>query len=214
MPVKKPTTLRILESACRIFAEKGYRDTTILDISNDAKANVAAVNYHYGSKSKLYYAVWTYAAKSMEEESDQTLIDLAANPEQWLRQYISNRVHSIFSKGKGGYFARIVRREVADPTPLAFKLHDEFLLPGRKKLETVIKNLLGIGATKIHIKYCTANVMGLYVFLNIGRDTKNRFAASRGFSAKEAEEIAKQTSDFAMSGILGLKDRIQKEQCK
>jgi TetR/AcrR family transcriptional regulator, regulator of cefoperazone and chloramphenicol sensitivity len=47
------TRQRLLESACQIFANKGYRDTTIADISELAGTNVAAVNYHFGDK-ELY----------------------------------------------------------------------------------------------------------------------------------------------------------------
>ena len=36
---------KLLESACRIFAEKGYRDATVAEICEAAGANVAAINY-------------------------------------------------------------------------------------------------------------------------------------------------------------------------
>ena len=41
---------RLLDAAGAIFADKGFRDATTAEICRRAKANIAAVNYHFGSK--------------------------------------------------------------------------------------------------------------------------------------------------------------------
>ena len=48
------TRQRLLEPASEVFAQKGFRDATIAEICREAGANVAAVNYHFGSKGELY----------------------------------------------------------------------------------------------------------------------------------------------------------------
>ncbi|MCK5378520.1 MAG: TetR/AcrR family transcriptional regulator [Acidobacteria bacterium] len=48
------TRERILSSAEKLFAEQGYDSTSIRDITAEAECNVAAVNYHFGGKDKLY----------------------------------------------------------------------------------------------------------------------------------------------------------------
>ena len=59
---KKPNTqARLLESASYIFAEKGFRDATIAEICERAGANLAAVNYYFRSKEKLYIEAWRSA---------------------------------------------------------------------------------------------------------------------------------------------------------
>ena len=45
---------RILLAAGREFAERGYEAATIRDICTAAGANVAAVNYYFGDKHRLY----------------------------------------------------------------------------------------------------------------------------------------------------------------
>ena len=44
---------RILEAAERLFALKGFKDTTIAQLACEAKVNLAAVNYYFGSKRSL-----------------------------------------------------------------------------------------------------------------------------------------------------------------
>ena len=44
----------ILENACKVFAEKGYRDATHAEICRCAGTNVASINYYFGSKENLY----------------------------------------------------------------------------------------------------------------------------------------------------------------
>jgi len=49
--------LRLVEAAEKLFAEKGFEAVSVRDITKEAGANVAAVNYHFGSRDGLVIAV-------------------------------------------------------------------------------------------------------------------------------------------------------------
>lgn len=51
------TRLALLDSARKLFAERGYRGTSIKAITTDAQANLGAVTYHFGTKETLYHEV-------------------------------------------------------------------------------------------------------------------------------------------------------------
>ncbi|MBQ91286.1 MAG: hypothetical protein CL441_07730, partial [Acidimicrobiaceae bacterium] len=51
------TKQRILDAAERLFADHGFPATSMRDITNEADVNLAAVNYHFGSKEALLIAV-------------------------------------------------------------------------------------------------------------------------------------------------------------
>jgi AcrR family transcriptional regulator len=45
---------RLLDAAEKLFSERGFADTSVRDITAEANCNVAAVNYYFGGKDKLY----------------------------------------------------------------------------------------------------------------------------------------------------------------
>ena len=55
------TRKRILDAACIVFSNKGFRDATIGDICKLAGSNSASVNYHFGDKESLYIETWRQA---------------------------------------------------------------------------------------------------------------------------------------------------------
>lgn len=53
------TIERILNSASALFAARGYSETSLRTITSAANVNLAAVNYHFGSKRTLIKAVFS-----------------------------------------------------------------------------------------------------------------------------------------------------------
>ncbi len=71
------TKARLLLAGRKIFAKNGREKATIRDICALAGANVASVNYHFGSKEKLYVAV---LQEYIERENRRNPRDLGTTP--------------------------------------------------------------------------------------------------------------------------------------
>lgn len=69
------TVERILDAAEILFAEKGFAETSLRLITSKAKVNLAAVNYHFGSKKSLIQAVFSRFLEplclNLDEELDR-----------------------------------------------------------------------------------------------------------------------------------------------
>lgn len=52
------TVVRILDAAEHLFADRGFAETSLRTITGRAGVNLAAVNYHFGSKKALIQAVF------------------------------------------------------------------------------------------------------------------------------------------------------------
>ncbi|MDD1606663.1 MAG: TetR/AcrR family transcriptional regulator, partial [Methylococcaceae bacterium] len=61
IPPALKTQERLLIAASRMFADKGYQETTIAGICEQAQTNIASVNYHFKDKENLYLQAWRYA---------------------------------------------------------------------------------------------------------------------------------------------------------
>ena len=59
---------KLLDAAEQLFAEKGFEAVSVRDITQLAKANVAAVNYHFGSRDGLLTLVMMRYMTPVNEE--------------------------------------------------------------------------------------------------------------------------------------------------
>lgn len=57
MADRSDTKTRILDAAEKLFAERGFSETSLRLITSKAEVNLASVNYHFGSKKELIRAV-------------------------------------------------------------------------------------------------------------------------------------------------------------
>lgn len=71
---------RLLDAAEQLFADKGFEVVSVRDITQMAKANVAAVNYHFGSRDGLIALVVTRYITPVNEER---LVRLEALERKW-----------------------------------------------------------------------------------------------------------------------------------
>ena len=62
------TRERILRAAMLHFSSEGYAGASVRAITQDAEANLAAVNYHFGSKLELMKAVVRYHVNPVNED--------------------------------------------------------------------------------------------------------------------------------------------------
>src|SRR5260221_2514212 len=111
------TRARLLEAAGEVFAEKGFRAATIREIIKRAKANVAAVNYHFGDKERLYTAVLRYSHQCAGElfPTDSGL-GSQAPARQRLHAFVRGLILRVLDKGRPAWHGKLMRQEVAEPT--------------------------------------------------------------------------------------------------
>lgn len=62
------TKQRLIEAAEALFADEGFDRVSVRDITNKAAANVAAVNYHFGSREGLVAVVMARYTNPVTEE--------------------------------------------------------------------------------------------------------------------------------------------------
>lgn len=200
------TKERLIEAACPIFAEKGYRNATVAEICEAADANIAAVNYHFGDKESLYDAVWR---RAFETSSSTYPIDgsLPENPvlEDYIYSYANAILHRTFSEGSAGLFPKLLHQEMSHPTLALERIADEVLKPQSMFLGKVVHAALDGQVGEEKIRLCMRSIIGQCAFYNFGRILRERVIGKKTLSEKEIEQVARHVARFSMGGLNAVK---------
>ena len=119
------TKARILDAAETLFMEHGFEATSLRLITAAAGVNLAAVNYHFGSKEELFQAVLTCRLDPMNQARVALLerYERAAAPdplpaERILAALFIPALTLARDPARGGSnFLRLLGRAYADPAP-------------------------------------------------------------------------------------------------
>jgi AcrR family transcriptional regulator len=124
MKQKGDTRSRILDVAEKLFGEHGLERVSIRDITTQAKVNLAAVNYHFGSKEDLIAAVFERRIVPVNKARLAALdrVERSAGGgipklEDILEAFIRPALQSALKPSKGGAaFASLFGRCLSEPS--------------------------------------------------------------------------------------------------
>ena len=108
---------RLLQAAFEVFAEQGFKTTTVRDICCRADVNLASVNYYFGSKQELYNEVCRYSCGAEGEAPRVFPIDEKEAPEGKLSSFIHQFMRTVLLSGSSSLQGKIMAREMMEPTP-------------------------------------------------------------------------------------------------
>lgn len=143
------TKTRLLDAAEQLFSQQGFANTSLRNITTAADANLAAANYHFGSKEALLSAVLERRFLPLNEERRRQIDEVLAQAEksgraprteELLRAFIEPTLDFRQSDEGAKEFVKLVGRSLtaADPVvrerviglvqPLFVQLHQAICL--------------------------------------------------------------------------------------
>lgn len=129
---------RLLEAAGPVFAEHGFRGATVRQICRAAKANVGAVNYHFGDKDHLYRAVLRFAFEQMNARNPTPFAWPAETPVAVkLREFVRAFLGRLMSAGDS-WHGQLLARELAEPTGALREVAHDHMQPKMMTLDGII----------------------------------------------------------------------------
>lgn len=203
------TKERILEEACKVFAEKGYRDATHAEICRRAGTNVAAVNYYFASKESLYRAVFEHLTRKAERlyPLDGGL-SAASPPPRRLHAFIHAHLRRMFDPELLGDLHRIRMAEMFDPTGLIEELLAHQLARDRDHVQRILRDLLGPRESQRDVEWCEMSIVGqCFVAAPGPRDKGPRDIF--GLEAAEVDRLAEHILRFSLAGVKAIRRKSQ-----
>lgn len=199
---KESTRTRVLKSACAVFAEKGYRDATVAEICERAGANVASVNYHFRDKESLYAEVWRDAHRRAFEAypPDGGLSD-DAPAEQRLSAHVRALLHRVLCPGEAGQFARLLLREMVEPTSALQGILDEAIRPQRDRGIRIVRELLGEEASEYQVRLTVMSIVNQCLAFAFTKPVREHFSGRADLEEAHMEKLADHVLRFSLAGI-------------
>lgn len=189
---------RILEAAGRLIAASGFADTTSKVIAAEAGADLASINYHFGSRGGLYEAVLAEAHRELI--SVDTLRRIAAldePPEDKLRRIISGLVEAATSHE--GWPARVLGRELLLPSVHIRVLRETELPPKLAIVLGVLSEITGIPPGDPALFRCFISVAAPCAMLVVaGRSLS---ILGEDFIDMPREVLVRHLHGFSMAGL-------------
>ena len=88
---------KILDAAEKLFSDNGFNGTSLREITSLAEVNLAAVNYHFGSKKELIKAVMSRYMNELSPRLISTLENVQAKEQPTLTEVFSAFVEPLLA---------------------------------------------------------------------------------------------------------------------
>jgi AcrR family transcriptional regulator len=205
-PSPAETRRQLLEAAGAVFAEAGFRDATVREICRRAGANIAAVNYHFGDKEKLYVEVLRYAhGRALEKYPPLLGVAADAPPEKKLRAFVHSLLLRIFDKGPTAWHGKLMSREMIEPTAALDSLVEERMRPMAGQLWQIVADILGCPLNHERVRLCAFSVVSQCVFYHHCRAVVSRlFPKDEALDAAGIERLADHITRFSLAAMKNL----------
>jgi AcrR family transcriptional regulator len=200
-PADQDTRGRLLDAAIRLFAEAGFKRVTVRAICRAARANVAAVNYHFRDKLGLYREVTEAGIAMMQETTDlAAAAAVGRTPEEQLRAYVTVVTERLVGPSSHEWVHRFIAREMIDPTPALSSLVDRGMRPRLDHLAEIIGGLLNLPPDHPQVVACVTSVHAQILLFRSNPITQRLRAKTKTAPASPAE-IAAHIATFSLAGI-------------
>src|SRR5437879_8173243 len=145
----KDTRSRILDVAEELFSEQGFDRVSIRDITKKARVNLAAINYHFGSKEDLIAAIFEREFVPVNEARLAALDAVQhsgkkdAKLEDILEAFVRPTVRCSIGKPKGEKaFSKLFGRCLSEPSPEIEALLKRQFEPLVGRMDSALKKAL------------------------------------------------------------------------
>jgi len=197
----RETRERLLHASEQLFAARDFRDVTVRDIARAARANVAAVNYHFGDKLGLYREVLQVAIDAIRETNEAGRRAAEGHaPAEKLRRYLAVFLRRVLNP-EYETVHRLIQREIDHPTPAMDALVEQAARPRLEFLSGVVAELMECDPGDPRVLRCVASTLAQTIIWI----RKNPIAERLGFVFKPTPEnieaAARHIADFSVAGI-------------
>ena len=188
---------RLLDAAGHEFAEKGFEGATVRSISDRAGVNLAAINYHFGDKERLYEAVLLLAHETRPVVApDPPDMD----PRESLRRYVAHFLEDVVYQQATSWHQGVMVRELATPSKASDRLIDESFRPRFEQLTALLRRLRpDLDARRVHA--VAFSLVAQCLHYKLSRSVSERIIGVAAFEALDAAYLVEHITGVILAAL-------------
>ena len=199
---------KILDAAEALFMEHGFEATSLRSMTATAGVNLAAVNYHFGSKEALFQAVLTRRLDPMNQERVDLLSQLERDAghqalpcHRILAAMFIPALKLARDRERGGKdFLRLLGRAYADPAPFIRKFLAEQYAVMIARFKTAFGRALP-DLPKRELSWRLHFIMGALSYTLAGTDALRLIAELAPAETANDELLLRRLAPFLLAGL-------------
>jgi AcrR family transcriptional regulator len=201
------TRRRLIDAAVRIFGESGYHAAGTRELADAARANQAAIPYHFGGKDGLYRAAAEHVASTARAALGPVLDRVAcARPATLGRAALRELARELFGglargllgpEGEAFHAAAFIVREQTEPGPAFDVLYDGYLRALHEAITEVVAAARGLGPRTVRAAIEAHALVGTVLAFVVARETLCRRVGWEGYDRRRVREIEAAVVDVA-----------------
>jgi AcrR family transcriptional regulator len=207
------TRSRLIDAASELFAERGFHATTARDIARRAGVNLAAGNYHYGSKKELYLEV----LRAQFAAVGQRLARRGGKPPGSIKRLsredaallLRRRIAAMLEMLIGPppmLHGALMQREMADPSEAMPIVVEEFVRPMSEEMERIVARLAP-DLSSDELRLTVISIISQTVFYRFARPAVLAVYGLDDFPHGFAGRVADHVVAFSLGGLSGVAAR-------
>lgn len=213
MTTDTATPARLLEAGRQVFAENGLSGARTRDICALAQANVAAVNYHFGSKEQLYIRVlYNHILRMRELYPLDAGVTPDSPPAERLRAFIRGLLQQLLAHNdnESAHLGKMILLEMVQPSQHVDILLKDLIRPTNERLRSLVAEMMP-GVPTSAVSRCAAGIMSQFSLFRF--DQRVLDTLGPGFMPKEDQllQVADAMTEFSLGGIERLRARYASE---
>jgi AcrR family transcriptional regulator len=186
--------------------QHGFEGTSMRQLTSRAGVNLAAVNYHFGSKEALIQAVFRRRLDPMNTARIAELAKLEAggslSPETIIRAFVGPSLRLVEdAKGGGRNFTRLLGRTYTEPSKTLRALIGQMYAPTMERYKTALERALP-QMPKDELVWRMHFMFGTLAYTLAATDTVQLIAGCKPEDRYDAQLLEERLTAFLLAGLL------------
>jgi len=195
--------LRLLDAAGAAFAASGFAGASVRDISSAAGANIAAINYYFGDKERLYAEAVKFACDRSSAKYPMPDWPIGTPPWQRLQDFIDTFVHRLLDADNKPWQTQLIMRELAQPTSACAEWIRDYVRPLAETLKAILAELAPTGTSEDQLYLIGFSIVSQCLYYRQNRPIGEQLMGAERFAKLTPDTITRHIIRFT-GAALGL----------